>query len=112
MNEHSRLLLQDLENPLLVLSASLTEAQRDLRSRLGWPLMYFLTRPQLEALSPGVRLAIELEYQNYRDARQASRTYRQSDAQFDRNRDLDERGLTSRDAFNEENPRQSGGDRV
>ena len=33
-------------------------------------------------------------------------------AEFDRNRDLDERGITARDAYNDEHPRQSGGERV
>lgn len=32
--------------------------------------------------------------------------------QFDRRRDVDERGLVERDAYNEEHPRQSGGERV
>ena len=32
--------------------------------------------------------------------------------QFDRTRDLDERGITARDAYAEEHPRQSGGERV
>lgn len=34
-----------------------------------------------------------------------------ADVQFDRDRDLDERGLVGRDARNEENPRQSQGGR-
>ena len=34
------------------------------------------------------------------------------ETQFDRIRDLDERGITARDAYNDENPRQSGGERV
>ena len=34
-----------------------------------------------------------------------------SDVQFDRERDLDERGLVERDAFSQENPRQSQGGR-
>lgn len=35
-----------------------------------------------------------------------------ADIQFDYERDWDERGITARDAYNDENPRQSGGERV
>lgn len=35
-----------------------------------------------------------------------------ADIQFDYERDWGERGITARDAYNEEHPRQSGGERV
>ena len=35
-----------------------------------------------------------------------------ADIQFDTERDWDERGITARDAYNDEHPRQSGGERV
>lgn len=43
-------------------------------------------------------------------AKQASKS--NADMQFDAERDWDERGITARDAYAEEHPRQSGGERV
>ena len=39
-------------------------------------------------------------------------TRSQSETQYDCERDIDERGITARDAYNDEHPRQSGGERV
>ncbi len=55
---------------------------------------------------------LTLEEMRARQIAAAKRRFPQSEIQFDRDRDLDERGITARDAYAEENPRQSGGERV
>ena len=55
---------------------------------------------------------LTLEEMRGRQIAAAKRRFLQSEVQFDRDRDLDERGITARDAYNDEHPRQSGGERV
>ena len=75
------------------------------------PRMYSTTKAQRDAMSPEEQDAIWAEYREYWKGYEGHNN-RRSDIQFDTERDWDERGITARDAYNDEHPRQSGGERV
>ncbi len=84
--------------------------QNFLRTKLGWPRMYFLSQEQLGAMPADERAAVEAEYQQYRDHSAEEREWRQlnrkllgmSDAQFDVDNYREERGLAPLDAKQED----------